>query len=124
MNIYQMVSQISLLIGLAFLAVAAVLWFILRIPAVLDDLSGKTTRKQIDKLRRENERQGRKRFYGAISPLPREAITESIELDGGAGATVLLWQDEGTSLLTEAELAQRGIRVFQHMCFVATEENV
>lgn len=51
-------SIISFAVAGVFLVLAVFLWFFLKIPSVIGDLSGKTARKSIAKMRAVNEKSG------------------------------------------------------------------
>ena len=55
-------SIISFVLAAVALAVAIVLWFFFDIPTVIGDLTGRTARKSIAKMRAENEKSGVKKY--------------------------------------------------------------
>lgn len=56
----RLLATVFFLSGAALLLIAAVLWFVLKIPKVIGDLSGRTARKNIRRIREENEQAGRR----------------------------------------------------------------
>jgi hypothetical protein len=53
-------SIISFVLSVIFIATAVVLWFVLKIPNVIGDLSGRNARKSIERMRQDNEKTGSK----------------------------------------------------------------
>lgn len=51
-------SIVSFVVAFVFLVLAIVLWFLFDIPTVVGDLTGRTARKSIAKMRAENEKKG------------------------------------------------------------------
>ena len=111
-----------------FFAIAVILFFALKIPKVVSDLTGRTARKAIENIRLHNEQSGDKTYQSSAVNLergkltdkisksgrliPREAtpfgtgvITEKIstmKLDQPAGETDVLSASEETSVLYES----------------------
>lgn len=57
-DILSLVSTICFVLAGVFLLLTAVLWFGFKIPGVISDLTGRTARRSIAKLRAENARKG------------------------------------------------------------------
>ena len=63
-------------------AVSILLFFLLRIPKVINDLSGRTARKAIDDIRRQNEESGDKSYQSSAVNLERGKLTDKISKSG------------------------------------------
>lgn len=61
-DILLTVSVISFIAAGVFLVLSVLLWFTFRIPSVIGDLSGRTARKSIAKMREKNEMSGSKTY--------------------------------------------------------------
>ena len=109
-----------------FFVIAVVLFFTLRIPKVISDLTGRTQRKAIEQIRLQNEQSGDKSYQSSAVNLERGKLTDKISKSGrlvpkeatpfgtgvitekistrqldGAGETEVLTVSEETSLLSE-----------------------
>lgn len=96
------------------MALAIFFWFKFGIPAVIGDLSGRTARKSIARMREENERSGNKSHRPSVVNRERVAITNPIPsgktASGNDLETGILsenraenYDSEQTALLTENE---------------------
>ena len=65
-----------------FFAIAAVLFFTLKIPKVISDLSGRTARKAIENIRLHNEQSGDKTYQSSAVNLERGKLTDKISKSG------------------------------------------
>ena len=82
-NILSIVSIVSfVLAGICFL-LAVFFWFRFNIPAVIGDLSGRTARKSIAKLREGNEKSGAKVFRPSATNSNRGKLTSTMPQTGG-----------------------------------------
>ena len=73
----QLISLISFIAAGVFLIIALFLFIYLKIPRVIGDLSGRTARRNIAKLRSENEKGGAKAFRPSKVNLERGPLTET-----------------------------------------------
>lgn len=64
------------------LAVSVILFFTLRIPKVISDLTGRTARKAIEDIRRQNEQSGNKIYQSSTENLKRGKLTDKITHSG------------------------------------------
>lgn len=64
------------------LMVAILLFFTLRIPKVISDLTGRTARKAIENIRMQNERSGDKSYQSSAVNLERGKLTDKISQSG------------------------------------------
>lgn len=81
----QTLSLIAYIAAAALLTVAVVLWFALKIPSVIGDLSGRTARRSIAKMRAANEKTGAKPYRQSKVNAARGKLTETMH---GAGKSV------------------------------------
>lgn len=65
-----------------FFVVAVVLFFTLRIPKVISDLTGRTARKAIESIRLQNEQSGDKIYQSSAVNLERGKLTDKISQSG------------------------------------------
>ena len=82
-----------------FFAVSIVLFFVLRIPKVISDLTGRTARKAIESIRLQNEQSGNKTYQSSAVNLERGKLTDKISKSGR-----LVPREEtpfGTGMITE-----------------------
>lgn len=91
------VSRVSYILAVVFLAVSVFLWFRFRILEVIGDLSGRTAKKSIIKMRETNERKGAG-FYRAKSNAGKEAVY-GIKEEEKTGETD--WDNSNTGLRNE-----------------------
>ncbi len=73
----QLISLISFIAAGVFLIIALFLFIYLKIPRVIGDLSGRTARRNIAKLRSENEKGGAKSFRPSKVNMERGPLTET-----------------------------------------------
>lgn len=86
-------------------AISAVLFFTLRIPKVISDLSGRTARKAIEDIRLHNEQSGDKSYKSSAVNRERGKITDKI-----SGSGRLIKNEEspfGTGVITEKISTQK-----------------
>lgn len=74
----SLLSIIFFVVAGVSLVVSVVLWIVLRIPSVMGDLSGRTARKSIAKLRMANESSGVKGHRSSQVNLRRGKLTETM----------------------------------------------
>lgn len=65
-----------------FFVLAVVLFFALKIPKVISDLTGRTARKAIENIRMNNERSGNKTYQSSAVNLERGKLTDKISRSG------------------------------------------
>ena len=85
-DILHMVSVISFVSAGVFAIVAIVLWFAFKIPSIVGDLSGRTARKSIEKMRENNEKIGNKAYKVSEINLERGKLTETIDKERKSSA--------------------------------------
>lgn len=77
-EIYNTLSIAAFVLSAMGLAVTVFLWFKFSIPKVFNDLSGRTAKKSIEKMRKANEESGVKIFRPSPANVARGMITEEI----------------------------------------------
>lgn len=65
-----------------FFVIAVVLFFTLKIPKVISDLTGRTARKAIENIRMQNEQSGDKTYQSSAVNLERGKLTDKISQSG------------------------------------------
>lgn len=71
-------SIISFVVAGISLIIAVLLWFFWKIPMVVGDLSGRTAKKSIAKMRSENEKSGVKKYKEGKINIERGKLTETM----------------------------------------------
>ncbi|WP_462410829.1 hypothetical protein [Neobacillus sp. Marseille-QA0830] len=84
---WQTISIVGFSLAAVLLASAIILFFRLRILAVIGDLSGKTAAKQIQEIREQNKRTGDKRHNPGSFNIARGSLTEPVKRTGRTGKT-------------------------------------
>lgn len=95
-EVLSIISVISFVIAGICLALAVFFWFKFGIPAVIGDLSGRTARKSIARMREENEKSGNKAYRSSAVNRERVAITNPIP-----GSSPTTGRDLETGILAE-----------------------
>ena len=100
-EILSTISLISYIIsGVAFL-LAVFFWIKFKIPAVIGDLSGRTARKSIEKMRQVNEKSGRKEYRSSTTNIKRGRLTDTMAHSGKLAQKEKEDQQLETGLLDE-----------------------
>lgn len=81
-EILSMISLISFILAAISFVLAVFFWIRFNIPAVIGDLSGRTARKSIEKMRTNNEKTGKKDFTPSKTNLNRGKVTELMSESG------------------------------------------
>ena len=74
----SIISLVSFIFAGICFALAVFFWFSFRIPKVIGDLSGRTARKSIAKMRASNEESGKKSFRPSANNINRGKLTVSM----------------------------------------------
>lgn len=82
-DLLSLLSIISFAAAGVCLVLAIFLWFFLRIPSVIGDLTGRTARKSIAKMRAANEKTGVKSYKASKTNAERGKLTGTIPGIGG-----------------------------------------
>ena len=72
------VSKVMYALAAVCLAFALYSFIVFKIPAVIGDLTGRTAKKSIEKMRRENETSGKKSFRPTAAAMERGTITTPV----------------------------------------------
>ena len=104
-EMYRYIFVGALIAGSLFFVLAGVLFFTLRIPQVISDLTGRTARRAIEDIRTHNERTGGKTYQSSAVNLGRGKITDKISKSG----RLVSREDSpfGTGVITEELSAQQ-----------------
>lgn len=78
-EILSLVSLISYIIAGISLVLAVFFWFAFKIPSVIGDLSGRTARKSIARMRASNERSGGKGYQPSATNASRGKLTDTMQ---------------------------------------------
>ena len=73
------ISVIFFIAAGVFAVLAIALWFLFKIPIVIGDLSGRTAKKSIERMRLNNEKTGNKSYKTSKSNLERGKLTGTME---------------------------------------------
>lgn len=74
----SIISLVSFIIAGVCLVLAVFFWFNFRIPRVIGDLTGRTARKSIAKMRASNEESGNKSFHQSAANVNRGKLTDTM----------------------------------------------
>ena len=77
-EIYSYISLGTGIAAIVMLATAVALFFVLKIPRVISDLSGRTARRAIEDIRRQNEASGDKSHRSSYVNMHRSKLTDKI----------------------------------------------
>lgn len=101
---YQLLSTIAFGVAALCFAIAIYLLFRFKIIKIINDLSGRTARKTISKIREQNEQSGSK-FYGPHAAAEqRGKITDKMAQTGDPNATDVLPDSDSTDVLPDSEV--------------------
>lgn len=78
----QLLSTVAFAVAGACLILAVFLWFFFKIPGVIGDLSGRTARKSIARIREANEKSGNKSYVPSKINAARGKITAAMSETG------------------------------------------
>ena len=81
-EIYRYIFLGALIACGVFLAITVTLFFTLKIPKVISDLSGRTARKAIENIRQQNELSGEKTYQSSAVNKERGKLTDKISKSG------------------------------------------
>ena len=73
------ISLISYIVAGIALVAAIFVWFYFKIPSVIGDLSGRTAKKSIEKMRQSNDRTGVKSYRASAVNMERGKLTETMQ---------------------------------------------
>lgn len=77
-EILSLVSLISYIAAGICLALALFFWFFFKIPSVIGDLSGRTAKKSIAKMRQANAKSGSKSYRSSATNVARGKLTDTM----------------------------------------------
>ncbi|MGM9603383.1 MAG: hypothetical protein ACI3W5_17580 [Faecousia sp.] len=85
-EILSLVSLLSYIIAGISLVIAVFFWFAFKIPSVIGDLSGRTARKSIARMRASNEKAGGQGYKPSATNARRGKLTDTIQHSGKMNA--------------------------------------
>ena len=106
-QIYTVISIVSYSLAAVFFVISCFMWFRFKIPKIAGDLSGRTAKKSIEKMRKKNEESGNKSHKATPVARARGKKTETIDEKfvenkvHNDESTELLSEDQNTELLNE-----------------------
>ena len=104
---YQTLSYIAFSAAGVTFAIALYLLFRFKIIKIINDLSGRTARKTISKIREENEQSGSK-FYGPHAAAEqRGKITDKMKETGDPDSTDVLPDSDSTDVLPDGDATDK-----------------
>lgn len=81
-EIYRLIFFIALALCGVMAIVSVLLFFLLKIPRVVGDLTGRTARKAIENIRKQNEESGDKTYKSSAVNMQRGKLTDKISPSG------------------------------------------
>lgn len=81
-EVYMMIYNVGAILTIIMFVVSMILFFVLKIPAVIGDLSGSTARKAIENIRNQNEESGEKVHKSSAVNKERGKLTDKISPSG------------------------------------------
>ena len=78
-EILSLVSLISYIVAGVCLVLAVFFWIFFKIPSVIGDLSGRTARKSIEKMRQANVQSGNKSYRASATNIERGKLTDTMQ---------------------------------------------
>lgn len=78
-EILSLISTISFVVAAISLALAVFFWFFFKIPHVIGDLSGRTAKKSIAKMRSANEKAGGQGYKPSAANASRGKLTDTMQ---------------------------------------------
>ena len=78
-EILSLISTISYVIAAIFFVLAVFFWFNFKIPSVIGDLSGRTAKKSIARMRASNESAGGKGYQPSATNTKRGKLTDTMQ---------------------------------------------
>ena len=81
-EMYRYIFMGGLIASGVFFAISVLLFFVLKIPSVISDLTGRTARKAIENIRRQNEQSGNKTYRSSTVNMQRGKLTDKISPSG------------------------------------------
>lgn len=102
-DILSTISLVSFIIAGICLVLAVFFWINFRIPRVIGDLSGRTARKSIAKMRASNEESGGKSFRPSATNVNRGKLTDTMPNSSKLQSqeTEAMSEEIGTGVLAE-----------------------
>lgn len=81
-EMYRYIFFAALIASGIFFVIAVILFFTLKIPNIISDLTGRTARRAIENIRMQNEQSGDKSYQSSAVNLERGKLTDKISRSG------------------------------------------
>lgn len=81
-ELLKTLSFISYMIAIAFILIGIILFFVFHVPKLYCDISGRTAKKAIDAIRKQNESTGNKAYKPSVVNAERGKLTDKIDENG------------------------------------------
>lgn len=82
----HMLSTISFIIAAIMLVLSAVFFIVYKIPRVIGDITGVEAKKNIERIRKQNEETGKKVYKPSTVNIARGKITDKLTISGQLGS--------------------------------------
>lgn len=111
-EIMSKISVVSFILAAVCIVLTILLWFQFKIPVIIGDLSGRTAKKSIERIRKENEKSGKKRHMPSFTNQERGKLTEKIDAKG-IGRTVSPSDFNVTEKLSEQNIQDEATELLE-----------
>lgn len=81
-DVYMNIYNVGAILAVIMFIISLILFFVLKIPAVIGDLSGATAKKAIENIRNQNEETGEKAYKSSAVNKERGRLTDKISPSG------------------------------------------
>lgn len=133
-EMYRNIFMVCAVAGAVMAFVSILLFILLRIPAVIGDLTGITARKGIEQIRSGNAKMGKKKYSPGKVNRQREKLTAEISPSGGLQQQESLDYGTNTEKLrvspgkintaNETTVLDMGFKVLEDITIIHTEEEI
>lgn len=130
---YELITYVAFVLAALCFIISVILFTAYNIPSVVNDITGKTARKSIENIRRNNEESGNKAFKPSSVNIERGKLTEKISeanhfeknittpLGIGVGTSRLADENNNeTTVLNTSNVSELSIEV--ELTFIHTNE--
>ena len=107
-DIYRYIFIGAAILAAILFIISVILFFVLKIPSVIGDLSGATARKAIENIRNQNESQGENVYKSNAVNKERSKLTDKISPSGSLlkNPTGSIWGAMGTEKISTQKLSE------------------
>lgn len=133
----QIISLVLYILAAVAFVLGVVLFFVLNIPRIFNDITGATARKAIENIRQQNEESGDKAYKSSHVNIARGRVTDKISSSGNLmpgsadmgvsmetqkfDTEILARRSEETTVLSE-NIADNTFSIDEDMIFTASSE--